>query len=132
VPGMSRDSDCGPDGDSDCGAVTAEAAVVLPVLVGVLSLCLGGIAAAAGELRCVDAARTAARALARGEPERAAVAAARAEAPSGAAVRVSRTGTDISVSVTARVGLVGLRRGPTIRLGATEHAEAEPGVTADR
>lgn len=48
--------------------VTAEIAVALPALVLVLTLGLGAVAAVTDQLRCVDAARTGARLLARGEP----------------------------------------------------------------
>lgn len=47
--------------------VTAEIAVALPALVLVLTLGLGAVAALTDHLRCVDAARTGARLLARGE-----------------------------------------------------------------
>ncbi len=48
--------------------VTAEIAVALPALVLVLTLGLGAVGAVVDHLRCVDAARTGARLLARGEP----------------------------------------------------------------
>jgi hypothetical protein len=47
--------------------VTAEIAAALPALVLVLTLGLGAVAAVTDHLRCVDAARTGARLLARGE-----------------------------------------------------------------
>jgi len=47
--------------------VTAEVAVALPALVLVLTLALGAVTAMTDQLRCVDAARTGARLLARGE-----------------------------------------------------------------
>ncbi|WP_331459463.1 TadE family type IV pilus minor pilin, partial [Nonomuraea sp. SBT364] len=50
------------------GSVTAETAAVLPALMIVLAAALWAIQAAAVHLECVDAARTAARAAARGEP----------------------------------------------------------------
>ena len=48
--------------------VTAEIAVALPALVLVLTLALAAVATATDQVRCVDAARTGARLLARGEP----------------------------------------------------------------
>ena len=47
--------------------VTAEIAVALPALVLVLILGMGAVTAMTDQLRCVDAARTGARLLARGE-----------------------------------------------------------------
>jgi len=51
----------------DRGAVTAEIAVALPVIVLVLAACLGGLGLAAAHLRAHDAAADAARLLGRGE-----------------------------------------------------------------
>ena len=49
------------------GMVTAETAVVLPVLVVVLAVAVWVLAAVSGQLRCADAAGTAVRMAARGE-----------------------------------------------------------------
>lgn len=74
------------------GSVTAEAAVVLPVLALVMFVAMWGVGVATAHMRCVDAARTAARAVARGEPDAQARAAAAAAAPKGARVSVERVG----------------------------------------
>lgn len=50
------------------GSVTAETAMVLPALMVVLAAALWAIQAVGVQLECVDAARAAARAAARGEP----------------------------------------------------------------
>lgn len=55
------------DGDRERGAVTAEVAVALPIVVLVLAACLGGLGLAAAHLRAQDAAADAARLLGRGE-----------------------------------------------------------------
>ena len=47
--------------------VTAEIAVAVPALIFVLTVALGAVTAVTDHLRCVDAARTGARLLARGE-----------------------------------------------------------------
>ncbi len=86
----------------DGGYVTAETAVVLPVLVLFTAMLLWGLMAAAAQIRCVDAARAGARSAARSEPEAAAVAAAAGVAPAGAAVAVRRDGELVRVRVTAR------------------------------
>ncbi|MGY0017648.1 TadE family type IV pilus minor pilin [Streptomyces sp. cg35] len=86
----------------DRGFVTAEAAVVLPVLVAFTMALVWAVLAASAQIRCVDAARAGARAVARQEPRGAAVAAAREAAPSGARVEVSREGGLVRVTVRAR------------------------------
>ena len=50
--------------------MTAETAVVLPALTVILALVLWAVAAVTAQLACVDAARMAARALARGNRRR--------------------------------------------------------------
>ena len=91
----------------DEGTATAETAVVLPALVLVVVFALWAVAAVTAQLRCVDAASTAARALARGETSAASVAAARAAAPVGARIVVSRSGGLVVVVVRADVRLPG-------------------------
>ncbi len=72
-------------------AVTVEAAFAIASLVAVLVLGVGGLSAVGMQIRCIDAAREAARLAARGEGE-AATAAARRVAPSGAVVHVGQDG----------------------------------------
>ncbi|MET9493531.1 TadE family type IV pilus minor pilin [Streptomyces sp. NPDC006552] len=86
----------------DRGMVTAEAAVVLPVLVAFTMGLLWALLAASAQIRCVDAARTGARAVARQEARGPAVDAARQAAPRGARVEVSREGDLVRVTVRAR------------------------------
>lgn len=86
----------------DAGYVTAEAAVVVPVLVVFTAMLLWGLMTAAAQIRCVDAARAGARAAARSEPRDATVAAAASAAPRGAVVTVWRDGDLARVRVTAR------------------------------
>ncbi|MDX3097529.1 TadE family type IV pilus minor pilin [Streptomyces sp. ME01-24h] len=86
----------------DGGYVTAEAAVVIPSLVFLTALLLWGLAAAAAQIRCVDAARAGARAAARDEPDAAVLRTARTAAPTGAAVSVHRGGELVRVTVEAR------------------------------
>lgn len=81
--------------------VSAELAVVIPALVAVLALCLSGLGLAVDQLRCVDAARIAVRAAARGEPPAAVEQIAREVAPDGSAVEVSVQGDRVVVTVTA-------------------------------
>ena len=51
----------------EAGAVTVEAAFAIAALVAVLVLCLAGLTAVAMQVRCIDAAREAARLAARGD-----------------------------------------------------------------
>src|SRR3954463_10428928 len=83
--------------------VTAETAVVLPVLLVVLAGAIWVLASVAGQLRCVDAARVGARAAARGDAIAAVTAATSSVAPVGAQVRVVRSGDEVTVEVTAVV-----------------------------
>jgi hypothetical protein len=82
-----------------------EAAFGVATLVAVLMLCLAGITAVSMQVRCVDAAREAARLAARGD-ERSAVAAARGVAPAGAVVQLHRDGNFVVATVTARPKLL--------------------------
>jgi Flp pilus assembly protein TadG len=87
---------------TDRGAVTAEAALVLPLLVG-LTLALVWLLSLAGQqVRVVDAAREAARAAARGDPDSVAIERALVAAP-GASVTVSHADGEVAVTVTSRV-----------------------------
>jgi hypothetical protein len=112
---------------SDGGTVTAETAVVLPALAVVLVFALWSVAAVTAQLRCVDAALVAARALARGESSDLSVAAARASAPEGARIVVSRSGDLVVVDVRAAVGLPGPWSGhlPGLRLAGRAVAAVE-------
>ncbi|WP_431950145.1 TadE family type IV pilus minor pilin [Actinacidiphila sp. bgisy167] len=86
----------------DGGYVTAEAAVVIPSLVFLTALLLWGLAAAAAQIRCVDAARAGARAAARDEPDEAVLRTTRTAAPGEAAIAVHREGGLVRVTVEAR------------------------------
>lgn len=110
--------------DRDAGAVTVEAAIALGAFVAVLALALGAISAAIDQLRCIDAAREAARLVARGESERARAAAARI-APTSANVAITVRGDTIEVDVRAKPvnGLL-----PGVQLHGAAYAIAEPGV----
>lgn len=84
------------------GSVTAETALVLPVLLGLGGVLLWLIGAGIAQVQCVDAARDAARALARDEPRSQVVAAARSMAPDGAKVEVEQTADRVEVRVSYR------------------------------
>jgi hypothetical protein len=84
--------------------VTAELAVAIPAVVLVLACCLAGLLAGVDQIRCVDAARLASRAAARGESVEVVRAAALEAAPAGASVHVERWGGNAVVIVRARTG----------------------------
>jgi hypothetical protein len=87
--------------------VTAELAVAIPVVVVVLALGLAAVRLGIDEIRCVDAARLAARALARGDSEAVARAAAASAAPSGAGIDLAAGGSEVSATVSASRDLAG-------------------------
>lgn len=93
----------------DRGAVTVEAALALCSLVAVMVMVIAAVSAASAHLRCLDAAREAARLISRGESQRAREIAA-AVAPRGATVDVRVSGDEVDVRVTAAVvpGIPGL------------------------
>ncbi|GGQ29022.1 hypothetical protein GCM10010266_60360 [Streptomyces griseomycini] len=90
----------------DRGSVTAESAMVLPVLVMFATALVYGLLVVAAQIQCVDAARTGARAAARQDPPDAVVEVTRGAAPPGAEVRVSREAEHVRVVVVARPPLL--------------------------
>ncbi len=100
-----------------------EAALGIGALTFVSALLLTGTGLAADQVRCTDAAREAARLLARGQPARAEQA-VREIGPRGARLDVVREGDAITAGVEAEpvAGLL-----PGIRLRSLAFAIAEPG-----
>ncbi len=89
--------------DRSRGSVTAETAVLLPVLLVVLAAAIGVLVCLSAQLRCVDAARGAARAAARGDSAAAVDATGRRLAPPGARVRVAASTDTVEVVVSTSV-----------------------------
>lgn len=114
------------DRADDKGTVTVEAALALCSLVMMLALALAAVSAVAAKLRCVDAAREAARLTARGEQDRAEDLARRI-APRGAMVQVNVRGDEVTARVSADpvAGLL-----PGIEVGAEAVAVLEPGIVS--
>lgn len=106
------------------GSVTAEAAVALPALVVFLGAIIWGIGVANMQSRCATAARSAALAAARGEPESVIAARVTAMLGPGSSVAVSRAGRAVSVHVRARAAALGVL--PAAQVIATSYAELEP------
>jgi hypothetical protein len=87
----------------ETGAVTAEAAVALPVLVLFTIGLVWLVALGATQVRALDAARETARAVARGEDRATSVGLGRRVATAGARISVRDEGATIVVSVDAPV-----------------------------
>jgi Flp pilus assembly protein TadG len=107
--------------------VTAETAVVLPVLLLVLAAAVAAVTVVGAQLRCVDAAREGARAAARGEPVAAVTVLVERAAPPGAVTTVSLGDREVRVTVTVPVtalGPVSLR----VPVSAAAVALREPGT----
>lgn len=120
--------DLGTTGPADDGMVTAELALTLPTIVVVLAAAVTVLLAVATQLRCADAAATAARLAARGEPPSTARAAARAIAGAAAVVQVSAEGGDVVVEVQAPAVLPQLRSWLHLPAVSAQFREpAEPG-----
>jgi hypothetical protein len=88
---------------SSRGAVSAETAVVLPVLVAVTMGLVWVVGVAVTQIRVVDAARETARAAARDEPAATAVQWGRRVAPAGSHIDVQRSDGTVRVHVVAEV-----------------------------
>jgi hypothetical protein len=92
----------------------------------VLVFCLAGVAAVSMQVRCVDAAREAARLAARGD-DRSAVDAARRIAPGGARIQVHRDGGFFVATVVLHSKLL-----PTLDIAAKAVSAAEPSPASGR
>ena len=101
------------------GAVTAELALGLPLVLAVTVGLVWLLAAASAQIRVVDAARESARSMARGDSESAARAVAQQIAPAGAAIQVVVEGGRVAVTASAEVagpgGLFDFLPGVTVR-----------------
>jgi Flp pilus assembly protein TadG len=81
---------------------TAEFAVAMPAVVLVLVLALSAVVSVMDQVRCVDAARATARALARGDPQDVALAEGHRLGPVTASFTVTATAREVRVSVRGR------------------------------
>ena len=113
---------------------TAELAVAIPTLVAVLFMALSALTTITDQVRCVDAARATARALARGDDRAYALSAGKRLAPPGAEFAVSGAGSapgsEVIVVVRGRpapgLAWLGSRASPTGRaVAAREEVESD-------
>ncbi len=112
------------------GMVTAEAATVLPVLMALTVSLVWVLSLALTEVRCLDAAREAARLVARGDIQQAR-AVARQAGPPGASVAISTSAglVRVTVSAQARPDLPLLGHLPAVGLSASAvSAEEDAGA----
>lgn len=109
--------------------VTAEAAVVLPLLVLMTLLALTAVAVGAARVRCLEAAGLAARLSARGDAPAVVESAVRAAAPRGVRVRLMRADGLIHAQVVlpVHVALLGVAV-PALTVSEDAYAVAEPGT----
>ena len=109
------------------GTVTAESALVLPLVAGFALVLVWVVSLGIAQVRAVDAARDAARGLARGDDERQAIAAAQRTAPNGARVSIAKSGGSVTVSVSLQAQAPGwlLVPLPAVSLGSESTVEVE-------
>jgi hypothetical protein len=112
----------------EAGAVTAEAAVVMPVLLLFTLGLVWLVSVGATQVRALDAARETARAVARGDDRDASIGLGRRVATPGARITVADEGETVRVTVDAPVsgpgGIFGMLPGYHAR--ATAVAAEEP------
>ena len=110
------------------GAVSAEAAVVIPLLVALTLGLVWLVTLAVTQVRVVDAARETARAAARGDADGVAITHGHEVAPSGAEISVARSGGDVVAEVAVEVrgpgGLFGFL--PAVPVTSRAVAAEEP------
>ena len=106
------------------GMVTAELAATLPAVVFVLVVLLNAVVLGIDQVRCVDAARAAARSAARGDSASRVQQIGERAAPDGAAISVAASGRSVTVHVSSPVP------GPFAWLAGGQRLGAD--VTAER
>ena len=109
----------------DRGMATAEVAVALPALVVLVAAGMTAVSVLTAQLRCVDAAREAARAAARGEDAAVVRSLAERSGPGGSDVQVTSGEQEVQVTVTAVADSVGGLL-PAVHVEATAVALREP------
>jgi Flp pilus assembly protein TadG len=114
----------------DGGVATAEIAVALPALVVLVAAGMTAVSVLTAQLRCVDAAREAARAAARGEAASVVRSLAQRSGPADAEVRVSSGGREVEVTVSAEARAVGGLL-PSFGVRASAVALREPELADD-
>jgi Flp pilus assembly protein TadG len=109
----------------DRGMATAEVAVALPALIALVAAGMTAVSVLTAQLRCVDAAREAARAAARGEDAATVHSLAERSGPDGSDVQVTSGRREVEVTVSAEADSVGGLL-PAVRVQASAVALREP------
>jgi Flp pilus assembly protein TadG len=111
------------------GTVTAELALLFPVLMATIVAGVWAVGLVITNIRCVDAARDVARAVARGETEDTAQTVGRRTAPTDATIDIRITNGEVEVTVKAdrRLDWPLFAALPTIPLQAQATLQTEPG-----
>ena len=111
----------------ESGAVTAELALGIPLLLALTVGLVWMLSLGAAQVRVIDASREAARAVARGDDVAAAEAVASRIAPAGATVRIGTADGQVTVTTSVHVpapgGLLGSWRGMTVSDDAVAQLE---------
>ncbi len=119
----------------ESGLATAERAVAMPALVGVAAIALSAVSLGIDQVRCVDAARAGARALARGDSSDQATAVAARAGPPGARISTTASGDTVVVVVDADappvLSALGMDSGPSATATAQREANEPAGFGAD-
>nr|WP_243719807.1 TadE family type IV pilus minor pilin [Actinomadura sp. KC06] len=105
--------------------------MALPALVLITAVALWGLTVASVQLTCTDAARTGARAAARGESLNAVRELVAKAVPPGATVKVSRDQATVHVDVSVPVKPPTAAGLPALTVHAHAAAATEPGVPPD-
>lgn len=100
------------DGRADRGAVTAELALGLVMLMSITLGLVWMLAVGAAQVQVIDASREAARALARGEDEAIAIGIAERIAPPSASISISSSGSNSVSGPQVEVLTTALVKGP--------------------
>jgi hypothetical protein len=112
------------------GAVTAELALALPILVAVTWGLVWLLSVGVAQVRMVDAARETARAVARGDATSAAVARGQEVAPADAVITVATTTDRVLVTASATIpgpgGMFGWLPGVRVQARAVAATEGGP------
>ncbi|MFI6293846.1 TadE family type IV pilus minor pilin [Nonomuraea sp. NPDC050790] len=98
---------------------------MLPALIVVLAAALWAIQAVGAQLECVDAARAAARAAARGEPLDKVQEAARSATRPEAGIHITRSGRQTKVEITMQVRPAWATRLPAVTVTASATSGTE-------
>ncbi|MEV6349817.1 TadE family type IV pilus minor pilin [Actinoplanes sp. NPDC051851] len=112
-------------GEEDRGSFTAELAAGLPALMLLLFAGIAAVSAVTARMQCLDAAREAALAEARGEPGGSVAARI---APAGAGIRLGGDAESVTATVSVRVSVLGTHL-PGIDVEGSAVAAREPAGT---